>query len=58
MKAWLFQDNRQKTRLGDKCPWSVGWFDPDGKKSKRIGCKSNAEKFARKIEGQARRGDL
>ena len=57
MKAWLFQDNRQKIRLGDKCPWSVGWFDPDGKKkSKRIGCKSNAEKFARKIEGQLAAG--
>ena len=27
MKAWLFQDNRQKAKLGDKCPWSVGWFD-------------------------------
>ena len=24
MKAWLFQDHRQKQKLGDKCPWSVG----------------------------------
>ena len=57
MKAWIFQDHRQKQKLGDKCPWSVGWFDPDGKKkSKRIGCHSNAEKFARKIEGQLAAG--
>jgi integrase len=57
MKAWLFQDNRQKQKLGDKCPWSVGWFDPDGKKkSKSIGCQSLAAKFARKIEGQLASG--
>jgi integrase len=53
MKAWLFQDARQKQKLGDKCPWSVGWFDPDGKKrSKRVGSKSMAVKQQRKIEGQ------
>ncbi|MGA2031147.1 MAG: tyrosine-type recombinase/integrase [Thermoguttaceae bacterium] len=57
MKAWLFQDVRQKQKLGDKCPWSVGWFDPDGKKrSKRIGCESRAKTFARKIEGQLAAG--
>jgi hypothetical protein len=43
MNAWLFQDHRQKQKLGDKCPWSVGWVDPDGKrKSKKIGSKSMA----------------
>jgi integrase len=54
MKAWIFQDHRQKQLLGeDKCPWSVGWLDPEGKrKSKRIGSKSAAEKYQRKIEGQ------
>jgi len=54
MRAWLFQDPRQKKKLGEKkCPWSVGWIDPDGKrKSKRIGSKSMAEKFCKKIEGQ------
>lgn len=53
MSAWLFQDHRQKEKLGAKCPWSVGWIDPEGKrKSKRIGAKSLAEKFARKVEGQ------
>ncbi len=57
MSAWLFQDHRQKQKLGDKCPWSVGWVDPDGKrKSKRIGAKSLAEKFARKMEGQLAAG--
>lgn len=57
MSAWLFQDHRQKQKLGDKCPWSVGWIDPEGKrKSKRIGAKSLAEKFARKVEGQLAAG--
>ena len=50
MRAWLFQDPRQKKKLGEKkCPWSVGWIDLDGK---RIGSKSMAEKFRKKIEGQ------
>lgn len=53
MRAWLFKDSRQERKLGDKCPWSVGWIDPDGKrKSKRIGSKSMADKFRRKIEGE------
>ncbi len=57
MKAWTFQDSRQKKRLGDKAPWSVGWIDPDGKRrSKRIGSRSMAEKFRRKTEGQLAAG--
>lgn len=57
MKAWLFQDPRQKQKHGDKAPWCVGWLDPDGKrKSQSIGAKSNAEKFARKTEGQLAAG--
>ena len=57
MNAWIFQDSRQKQRLGDKAPWSVGWYDPDGKKrSKRIGSKSQAERFARKTEGELAAG--
>ncbi len=57
MKAWLFQDFRQKQKLGDDCPWSVGWIDPDGKKkSRRLGSKSAAEKHQRKIEGQLAAG--
>ncbi len=59
MKAWLFQDHKQKKKLGDECPWSVGWIDPDGKRrSKRIGSKSRAVKFARRIEGQLAAGTL
>ena len=57
MNAWLFQDHRQKQKLGDKTPWSVGWIDPDGKRrSKRIGSHSAAEKYQRKIEGQLAAG--
>jgi integrase len=57
MKAWLFQDHRQKQKLGDKSPWSVGWIDPDGKRrSKRVGSHSMAEKFCRKVEGQLAAG--
>ena len=57
MRAWTFQDTKQKRKLGTKAPWSVGWFDPDGKKrSKRIGSKSLAEKYRRKIEGELAAG--
>ncbi len=57
MKAWLFQDFRQKQKLGGSAPWSVGWIDPDGKrKSKRVGAKSVAEKHQRMIEGQLASG--
>jgi len=57
MNAWLFRDHRQRQKLGNGCPWSVGWIDPDGKRrSKRIGSKSMAAKFQRKIEGQLASG--
>ncbi|CAE7233500.1 unnamed protein product [Symbiodinium microadriaticum] len=57
MRAWLFQDTRQKQKLGDKCPWSVGWLDPDGKRrSKRVGAKSMAEKFRLKKETELEHG--
>jgi len=57
MRAWIFRDTRQHKKLGDSCPWSVGWLDPEGKRrSKKIGSKSLAEKFARKIEGQLAAG--
>jgi hypothetical protein len=58
MKAWLFQDCRQREKLGDKCPWSVGWFEDGRKRSKKVGCRSMAEKFAQKIENQAEAGVL
>jgi integrase len=57
MRAWIFQDPKRKADLGDKCPWSVGWYDADGKrKAKKIGSKSLAEKFARKVEGELAAG--
>ncbi len=57
MRAWVFQDSRQKKKHGTKAPWSVGWIDPDGKRrSKRIGSKSRAEKYSRKMEGQLAAG--
>jgi integrase len=57
MRARLFQDHRQKKKLGDESPWSVGWLDPDGKRrSRRIGGKSLVEKYRRKVEGQLAAG--
>ena len=57
MRAWVFQDNRQKRKYGRKAPWLVGWIDPDGKRrSKKIGSKSMAQKYARKMEGQLAAG--
>jgi integrase len=57
VKAWLFQDHRQKEKLGDKCSCSVGWLDPEGnRRSKRIGAKSRAETYRRRIEGQLAAG--
>ena len=56
-RAWTFQDCRQKQKLGDKAPWSVGWYTPEGKKrSRRLGSKSAATKYARKLEGQLAAG--
>ena len=57
MRAWTFQDYRQKQKHGEKTPWSVGWIDPEGgRRSKRIGSKSMAEKFCRKKEGELAAG--
>jgi integrase len=57
MRAWLFQDSRQKKKYGEKAPWSVGWLDPDGKRrSKKIGSRSLADKFRRKKEGELATG--
>lgn len=55
--AWLYQSHRLKREFGDDAPWSVGWRDPDGRsQSRKIGSRSRAEKFARKIEGQIAAG--
>ena len=56
--AWLYQSSRDKRKLGSKAPWSVGWLDPETRKqqSKKIGAKSRAERYARKIEGELAAG--
>ena len=57
MKAWTFQDHRAKLKLGSKAAWSVGWLTPEGKRrSKRIGSKSMAGKYAQKLGGQLSAG--
>jgi hypothetical protein len=56
-RAWTFQDSRQKQKLGDRAPWSVGWIDPEGRRrSKKIGSKSVAQKFSRRLEGELAAG--
>jgi len=57
MRAWKFQDSRQKAKMGeDKCPWSVGWYFEGKKHSRRVGSKSMAEKFRKKTEGELAAG--
>lgn len=55
-RAWLFQDQRQKEKLGEKCGWSVGWIHNGKRCSKRIGSKSLAQKYARRLEGELAAG--
>jgi integrase len=57
MRAWTFQDPKQKAKLGDKCPWSVGWYDPQGKRrQKSVGSKTSADKYCRRVEGDLAAG--
>ncbi len=57
MRAWVFQDAKQLKKHGAKCPWSVGWYDADGKRrQKSIGSKSRAEKECRRVEGELAAG--
>lgn len=57
MRAWTFQDHRQKERLGKKAPWSVGWIDGKGRRrSKAIGSKSMADRYAAKVVNDLARG--
>lgn len=56
-RSWVFQDHKQREKLGSKAPWSAGWIDPEGRRrSKRIGSRSMATKYARKLEGQLSAG--
>lgn len=56
--AWLFQDRHQVAKVGGKrAHWSVGWYEPDGrKKQKTFGAGDNGKKdafrFQRQIEAQ------
>ena len=58
MQAWTFQEPKMLAKLGaDKCRWSVGWYDPSGKrKQKVVGSKSAAENYRRKKEGELAAG--
>jgi site-specific recombinase XerD len=48
-RTWVFQDPKQKAKHGDKCPWAIGWYDPEGKKRQEtIGTKGQANKAAAK----------
>ena len=47
MKARVFQDTKEKKRLGaKKCPWSVEWRENGRRRSKTMGRKDDAERFA------------
>lgn len=48
-KAWLFQDSRQKKRLGKKATWSVGWIEYGSRRSKKVGPRVLARKVANQI---------
>ncbi len=53
MKAWLFQNARQKKTLGNAAPWMVGWHNPEGRRrSKTFPNKSEAKKYQQLIAGQ------
>ncbi|MHC4181410.1 MAG: hypothetical protein ACYSWU_28255, partial [Planctomycetota bacterium] len=46
MKVRVFQDPKEKKRRGRKCPWSVEWRENGRRRSKTVGTKAEAEKFA------------
>ena len=57
MRTWTFQDSERIAELGDRCPWSVGWYDPDGKrKRKAIGSKSRRRSTPARLKGQLAAG--
>ena len=58
MRAWVFQDSRQRQQLGTRCAWSVGWIDSRGKRrSKVVGTsKTLAKKFAEKKKAEHAKG--
>lgn len=51
--AWVFQDAKQKKKLGNKASWYVGWYDPDGKRrSKSCGPGSKGKQAAFRLMKQ------
>ncbi len=46
MKVRVFQDPKEKKRRGRQCPWSVEWRENGRRRSKTIGKKADAEKYA------------
>jgi len=62
MKAWLFQDDKQVKKVGEKrASWYVGWLDPEGKRrSKSFGPgsegKRRAFQFQKKVEAELMTG--
>lgn len=48
-KAWVFQDHRQKQKLGDACPWSVRYADDGRYRSRVIGSLELANEEAARI---------
>ena len=51
--SYVFQDSKQKTKLGNKAPWYVGWNDLNAKPhKKKVGSKTAAQKYARKIASE------
>lgn len=57
MRVWTFQDPHQSKKYGlEKTPWSVGFYVEGRRRCKRVGSKSRAEKYARRLEGQLAAG--
>ncbi len=55
--AWLFQDLHQKAKLGKRTPWSVGWYEPDGRKRQKTFSagdkgRKDAFRYQQQIEAQ------
>lgn len=55
-KVWIFQDHRQKQKFGAAAKWHCGWIDDGKKKTKKVGTRSQADKFRRHLEGQMAAG--
>ncbi len=59
MRAWIFQDHRQKHKLGDKAPWSVGWIDPEPLALRRDDLDLEAATaITRETDNKGRRGEI